>query len=216
MALVVKVFTGGIRPLPPDNEPTGMFKGEQAMPLWLGREGLSGDQHADARVHGGPEKAVHFYPADHYRQLAATFPNASPLQPGSLGENLSASGLLEDQVCIGDVFRIGDARIQVSEPRSPCWKIDRRLTTEGVAALIAARGLTGWYLRVLEEGQIASGDEMTLLERFDDAPSLAALWHLHLAHRPDPAELLAVARAPGLSPKWARKLGERAQWLERL
>lgn len=213
MALVVSCFTGGIRPLPPDNEPTGMFKAARHEPLWLDRDGLAGDQQADRRVHGGPDKAVHLYPADHYQQLAAAFPAATPLVPGALGENLSAPGIREADVCIGDIYRLGDARLQVSQPRSPCWKIDRRLDTEGVAAFIAAQGLTGWYFRVLEAGQVTTGDTLTLLERPGDTVSLAVLWQLHMAHRPDPAALAAAAAAPGLAAGWTKKLRERAEWL---
>lgn len=213
MALVVSLYIGDIRPLPPEYQPTGMFKTQCREPLWLGREGLAGDQQADRRVHGGPERAVHLYPAGHYERLAAAFPATSPLSPGTLGENLSVAGLDETMVRVGDIFQLGQARLQVSQPRSPCWKIDRRLDTQGVAAFIAATGITGWYFRVLEEGQVAPGDILELLERSAAPISLAMLWQLYLTHRPDPAALDAAARTPGLSPDWARKFSERAQWL---
>lgn len=167
------LFTGGIRPLPPGNEPTGMFKRERAEALWLGIEGLAGDAQADRRVHGGPEKALHQYPAEHYARLAAAFPEAaSLLVPGSLGENLSAPGWTETGVCIGDVFRLGDARIQVSQPRSPCWKIDRRFGAEGMMRLIADEGLTGWYFRVIKEGEVGPGCGFELLDRAEAAPTV--------------------------------------------
>lgn len=171
------LFLGGIRPLPPENQPTGMFKREHLQPVWLGAEGLAGDAQADRRVHGGPEKAFHQYPVGHYAQLAAAFPEAAPLLvPGSLGENLSVPGWDEATVCIGDVFRLGDARIQVSQPRSPCWKIDRRFGQEGMMRLIAERGLTGWYYRVVEEGEVAAGCVFELLERRADAISVATAY----------------------------------------
>lgn len=177
MALAVSIFTGGVRPLPPEGEPTGMFKREQPMPVWIGREGIAGDQQADRRVHGGLEKAVHLYPADHYPILAAAFPAiAGLLRPGALGENLSVAGLSEADVRLGDIFRLGDATLQISRPRTPCWKIDRRLGTEGVMAFIAEHGLTGWYFRVLEEGQAEGGDELRLVAPAADAATLAAAW----------------------------------------
>lgn len=177
MALAVTIFTGGVRPLPPEGEPTGIFKREQPMPVWIGREGIAGDQQADRRVHGGPEKAVHLYPADHYPKLAAAFPAiAGLLRPGTLGENLSVAGLCEADVRLGDIFRLGDATLQISRPRTPCWKIDRRLGTEGVMAFIARHGLTGWYFRVLEEGQAEGGDELRLIGPAPDGPTLAAAW----------------------------------------
>lgn len=211
---VVNLFTGGIRPLPPENQPTGMFKLERFEPVWAGREGFVGDAQADRRVHGGPEKALHQYPVENYARLAAAFPEAaSLLVPGSLGENLSIPGWTEADVCIGDVFRLGDARIQVSQPRSPCWKIDRRFDVEGMTQLVDAAGITGWYYRVLEEGEVAPGCDFELLERKAPAATVARLWECWRAHRPDPAELDALAAAPGLTPNWVKKISDRAAWL---
>ena len=113
---------GRIRPLPPENKPTGIFKTEVVMPAWVGIEGLSGDAQADRCVHGGPDKALHQYPVAHYARLAAAFPEAKELLiPGSIGENLSVPGWDETTICIGDTFRLGDAVIQVSQPLC-CWK----------------------------------------------------------------------------------------------
>ncbi len=214
---MVKLYLGGIRPLPPENQPTGMFKREQLGPVWLGREGLAGDAQADRRVHGGPGKALHQYPVAHYAQLAAAFPAAAALLVrGSIGENLSADGWDETAVCIGDVFRLGEARIQVSQPRSPCWKIDRRYGQEGMAKFIDAAGLTGWYFRVLEEGEVEPGCAFERVDSPAPAATLLRLWTLWKAQRPDPGELEALAATPGLSPNWTAKFIERARWLRSL
>lgn len=207
---MVRLFLGAIRPLPPDNEPTGMFKREHAAPVWLDRDGLAGDAQADRRVHGGPEKALHQYPPAHYARLAQAFPAAAgTLAPGSLGENLSGGGWDESEVCIGDVFRLGDARIQVSQPRSPCWKIDRRHGVAGMMRLIDAEGLTGWYFRVLEAGEVGPGCVFERVDRPAPDATLARLWRLWRAPEPDAAALRALAATPGLAPNWARKLAER-------
>ncbi|MBI3531493.1 MAG: MOSC domain-containing protein [Burkholderiales bacterium] len=154
----VAIFTGGIQPLPTSGRPTGMFKTPVAGPVELTVEGFVGDQQADRRVHGGPDKAVHLYPARHYASLAASFPEiAAALVPGALGENLSAADIDERDVRIGDIWQLGTARLQVSQPRSPCWKIDERLACEGVAAWIARNHLTGWYLRVTQAGTVSPG-----------------------------------------------------------
>ncbi|MDD5249071.1 MAG: MOSC domain-containing protein [Rhodocyclaceae bacterium] len=214
---MVTLYLGGIRPLPPENQPTGMFKREIAQPVWLGRAGLAGDAQADRRVHGGPEKALHQFPVAHYARLAAAFPAAAALLvPGSIGENLSADGWEETTICIGDVFRLGDARIQVSQPRSPCWKIDRRYGQEGMAKLIDAAGIAGWYFRVVEEGEVATGCRFQRIDQPAPAATLQRLWQLWQAQRPYPDALEAFAATPGLAPNWTAKFVERARWLRSL
>lgn len=214
---MLSIFLGGIRPLPPDNKPTGIFKHLIGAPVWVGAEGLAGDAQADRRVHGGPEKAVHQYPAAHYALLAAAFPEArDALVPGSMGENISVSGWDEASVAIGDVFRCGDATLQVSQPRSPCWKIDQRFGVEGMAALVAAQRITGWYFRVLEEGAVEPGVDFSRIGRNAEPLSIAALLTLWAEHRPDPQRLLDVARTPGLSSRWIEKLEDRARRLQQL
>lgn len=209
------IFRGGIRPLPPDNGPTGIFKQPLEQPVWLGREGLAGDAQADRRVHGGPEKALHQYPADHYARLVAAFPDAAPLLvPGSLGENLSVPGWDETSIAIGDVFQLGDARIQVSQPRSPCWKIDHRFAADGMAQFIAEQCVTGWYFRVLEEGAVEPGADFARIERNPAPVSVAELLALWAEHRPDPGKLIEASRSPGLSPGWVKKLVDRSERLE--
>lgn len=207
---MIALFLGGIRPLPPDNAPTGIFKQPVEMPVWLGKEGLAGDAQADRRVHGGPEKALHQYPVAHYARLAAAFPDAGPLLvPGAIGENLSVPGWDETSIAIGDVFQLGDARIQLSQPRSPCWKIDHRFSADGMAQFIAAQRITGWYFRVLEEGAVEPGAGFERIERNPQPVSVMALLALWDEHRPDPDVLIEVSRTPGLSPGWVTKLTER-------
>jgi len=211
------LFMGGIRPLPPDNKPTGIFKREIIMPAWLGHEGLSGDAQADRRVHGGPDKALHQYPLAHYARLAAAFPEARDLLvPGSIGENLSVPGWDEENICIGDTFRLGDTVIQVSQPRNPCWKIDHRYGIEGMAKLIDDEGITGWYFRVIEEGSIEPNCPFELMERKASEVSISKLLTLWHEHRPDPMALEALAATPGLAENWRKKLRDRADRLKNL
>jgi MOSC domain-containing protein YiiM len=211
------IFRGGIRPLPPDNAPTGIFKQAIEMPVWLGREGLAGDAQADRRVHGGPDKALHQYPVTHYARLATAFPEARALLvPGSLGENLSVPGWDESSLAIGDVFLLGDARVQVSQPRSPCWKIDHRFGVDCMAQFIATQRITGWYFRVLEEGAVEPGAGFERIERNPAPVSVAALLALLDEHRPDSDALLDVSRTPGLSVGWVKKLVVRACRLQQM
>jgi MOSC domain-containing protein YiiM len=212
----VSLFIGTIAALPDSGRPTGMFKHPVSSSLHLGHAGFAGDEQADRRVHGGPEKAVHLYPATHYARLAQAFPQlAGRLKPGSLGENISSPTLDESQVRIGEVFRLGNARLQLCQPRNPCWKIDERSGTEGVAAFIARHQLTGWYFRVLEPGTVSPGDPLAVVDAATEAPSLAEAMRLWELHRPAPETLRQLAATPGIAAQWQRKIVERADWLDR-
>lgn len=211
----ISLFVGGIRLLPESGRPTGIYKQPATGPLALGPEGFLADSQADRRVHGGPEKAVHLYPAAHYARLAARFPEiAGQLVPGSLGENLSTAELDESSVRIGDIWQLGDARLQVCQPRNPCWKIDERFATEGMAQFIAEQRLTGWYWRVLTPGTVAPGNAL-LLEQAGTGPTLAAAMQLWQDHRPAIAELDRLAATPGIAEHWRQKIEQRLAWLRR-
>ena len=210
-----QIFTGRVKLMLPDGEPSGIFKSAVDGPQHLGTNGLEGDEQADLRYHGGPEKALHQYPAEHYALLAQEWPQcASLLGPGVLGENISTRGMTEHDVCIGDVFGMGEARIQLSQPRSPCWKIDRRLKVDGASRFVEAAGVTGWYYRVLDEGRLCAGDEIVLLERPNPWLTLVHYWDTVMAHRPDPVALRQIAAAAGLASDKAERWLERAAWLE--
>jgi len=210
----ISLFIGSVSALPNSGRPSGIFKQPVLGPLELGLEGFVGDQQADRRVHGGPEKAVHLYPAAHYAKLAAHFPVAAAhLVPGSLGENISTADLDEDAVHIGDIYRLGSARLQVCQPRNPCWKIDDRFACDGMAAFIADQALTGWYWRVIQPGIVSPGDSLDLEQTVPGAPSLAAAMALWRLHRPAPTELEQLAATPGIASGWQHKILQRATWL---
>jgi len=211
--LVTYLAAGPVGALP-EGRPTAIYKHPVNGPVHIGTLGLAGDAQADRRVHGGPDKAVHLYPADHYARLAARFPDvAATLVVGSLGENLSVAGIDEGEVCVGDIYAFGSARLQISQPRSPCWKIDSRHGEEGIAVFIADQGLTGWYFRVLAEGSAQAGDKLSLIQRNPDPVSLRELWQGWQEHRPPAAKLDRLASTPGLTADWARRLQQRADWL---
>ena len=146
--------------------------------------------------------------------LAAGWPQcAAAVGAGFLGENISTHGLDEYALCIGDVLRIGEARVQVSQPRSPCWKIDLRLKVDGASRFVEAAGITGWYYRGLQPGLTAAGDTIELLERPNPWLTLAEYWDAVTAHRPDAELLDRIAAAPGLAADKAKRWRERAAWL---
>lgn len=215
MVILDAVRVGRLTPLPREGQLTGMDKRPVAGPVRVGRLGLAGDHIGDPTVHGGPDKAVHLYPADHYAVLAARRPELrDALVPGVLGENLSVRGLDETGVCLGDTWAVGTVRLQVSQPRRPCWKIDHRLGTEGMVELINELACPGWYFRVVAEGEVAAGDRLALVDRPAPDLTLAGLLRTFAEHRPDPAQLRRYASAPGLTPGWVDRLTRRAAWLE--
>ncbi len=210
----ISLFIGGIRPLPESGRPTGIYKQPVHKRLTLGLEGFAGDLQADRRVHGGPEKAVHLYPAAHYIRLTERFPEAAgQLVPGSMGENLSTADLDESSIRLGDIWRLGGARLQVCQPRTPCWKIDERFGSEGMAAFIGEQRLTGWYWRVLAAGEVVPGDELLLEKAASDNPILADAMALWAQHRPDLDELARLAASEGIAVHWRNKIGQRLTWL---
>lgn len=191
-----------------------MYKSPVSGAIELGYLGFAGDQQADRRVHGGPEKAVHLYPARHYKELASRFPQAaSLLTPGSLGENLSTNDLDERDVRIGDVWQLGTAQLQACQPRSPCWKIDERFSSEGMAAYIAETLLTGWYWRVIHTGQVNPGDTLTLIRAAPNSLSLHEALSLCREHRPSLFKLDCLARSPGIASGWRDKINRRLSFL---
>ncbi len=211
----VALFIGGITQLPDSGRPTGMYKSPVRESIQLGDTGFVGDQQADHRVHGGPEKAVHLYPASHYQKLATRFPEvADALVAGSLGENLSTADLDENDVRIGDVWQLGEAQLQVCQPRNPCWKIDERFACEGMAAYIDAAGLTGWYWRVLQPGQVVPGDLLILREPALAAPTLRKAMQLWRQHRPEINALTQLAETPGIATGWKNKITQRLGYLK--
>ena len=145
---------------------SGIWKAPVAGRVRLGRTNLDGDAQADLKNHGGPDKAVCCYAAEHYPawREALGLP-ASDFPYGAFGENWTLAGLPEEAVCIGDVYDVGTARVQVSQPRMPCFKLGRRWERPSLPLEVQATGWTGYYLRVLEPGEVGAGDALTLIER---------------------------------------------------
>lgn len=151
----------------PRRVPTAFDKKPVAASVRVTRLGLLGDEQADLTANGGVNKAVYAYPFEHYAfwsaQRLAALKRDVPLSPGAMGENLTISGLLEDEVWIGDQLHIGDAIFQVTEPRVPCFKFNVRMGFSHASKAMLQSGATGFFLRVLKEGSISAGDAITLI-----------------------------------------------------
>lgn len=187
---------------------SGIFKDPVHGPVAVGLTGLVGDGQADLRVHGGPDKAINAYPADHFGawrdELGLEF------TAGAFGENFTTRGLVESDVCIGDVFKVGGVVVQISQPRQPCWKLARRWRHPDLAVRVQDTGRTGWYFRVVETGVVAAPAEFELLERPHPAWTVSAANQV-MHHRQDDRDAtLALSRCPALAESWRSKLAHRA------
>ncbi|MCQ4296573.1 MOSC domain-containing protein [Pseudomonas stutzeri] len=187
-------------PLPGSSKATAMDKHASAGPLWLGMAGLQGDRVADQRFHGGPERTLCHYPTQHYVYWAQRFAQLrTRLGLGAFGENLGSEQLDEAQVCIGDRLRWGGALIEVSQPRSPCIRLDSRHGVRGLARELSASGRIGWLYRTIEEGHVRPGDALQLLERPHPGVSVTHLWRCFLDPGLADETLLQLAELPRLA-----------------
>ena len=173
--------------------------------------GFISDAQADLRLHGGPDKAVHHYPADHYSTWQAQkFETSFAFRPGSFGENLSTAGVVESDVCLGDIFELGTARVQISQGRQPCWKLNLHSRVPEMAKLLQQSGKTGWYYRVLQQGEVKVGDKLKLIERPLESWPLDRL----IAARFDKELHRAIAKElcelPELAKNWRQYFYKRA------
>ena len=137
---------------------TGIFKLPVTGKVKVGRLNLSGDEQADLSVHGGPDKAVYAYPVEQYAYWEKELPRH--LEWGSFGENLITEGFTEESLCIGDKLKIGTALFAVTQPRMPCYKLGIRLGDPGMIKRFYKSGKWGFYLSVLEEGEIEAGNKI--------------------------------------------------------
>ena len=163
---VASVQVGHVAPLGPQGVPSAFVKSAAAGRVAVARLGLEGDAQADLRVHGGPDKAVYAYGAARLAEWSAEFPElATKFVPGCFGENLTIESLTEDDLCVGDVHGIGTARLQVCQPRQPCFKFALRFADKRLPKAMVRNGRSGWYYRVLTPGVLEAGDAVRLLER---------------------------------------------------
>lgn len=216
-----KLLTGKVKQMGnPDatdrlNKPweSGMFKKEVEGNCWLGETSFENDEVADTKSHGGPEKAVFAYPQHHYVYWRKKL-EIEAIGIGAMGENFSLQKADEFSVCIGDTFEVGDAIIQVSQPRRPCWKPARRFRVMDLALQIQNSGRTGWYFRVLKKGYISSGSSLTLVERNYPQWTIAACNEVMYFNKHDLRQADDLASCHLLAPNWKRTLHKRLRGQE--
>lgn len=199
------LLAGKIAPLGARQAPSAIDKKPVSGPVRLLREGLECDEQGDRKVHGGPEKAVHHYPHDHYALWREDIGNHRCLDTsGGFGENISTTGMTEHNVAIGDRFRLGTALVEVSQGRQPCWKLNARFDVADMATRVQKTGRTGWYYRVLEEGVVSADDTIKRVERLSPEWTLHRVWHLLYVDMLNYDELALMANIPHLADGWKR------------
>jgi MOSC domain-containing protein YiiM len=188
---------------------TGIFKEPVAGRVALRRLNLEGDRQADLTVHGGTEKAVYAYPAEHYSFWREQFPEME-LPWGMFGENLTLTGLLEEAVHIGDHFMVGTAHLAVTQPRLPCYKLALKFGRDDMLKRFLQSGLTGFYFSVLKEGEVAAGDPIRLLHRDEHQVKVSDITRLYRQDKRNVNLLRRVVEVEALPQVW------REYYLERL
>ena len=207
-ATLLSIQIGRIAPLGPDGVPSGFVKSAADGAVPVTSLGLAGDEQADLTVHGGPDKAVYAYPAVHHRAWAVDYPHhADRFVPGGVGENLTIEGWTEADLCVGDIHRIGSARLQVCQPRQPCFKFALRFADNRLPKAMVRNGRAGWYYRVIEQGTIRAGDPVQLAERPNPGFGFERLVEIVNFGNASLDELTSMAAMTGL----ASRLRARAQ-----
>ncbi len=208
---VVSVNVGEPRPVTYRGKTvhTSIWKHPVAGPVAIVGDNLVGDRQADLRVHGGRDKAIYGYPAEHYPWWGERLPGAD-LGWGAFGENLTVEGLLEDQVRIGDRFRIGEAELTVTQPRTPCFKLGIKFARPQLVKEFLRAERSGFYFAIVAPGPIAAGDPITLLHTDPASLTVTDLVRIGIAgDDADPALLARAVALPGLAAVWREELGER-------
>jgi MOSC domain-containing protein YiiM len=173
--------------------------------MFLGEDGLAGDEQADKKHHGGPDKALCVYPSEHYEFWKLQL--GLELDVAAFGENVALEGIVEEDACIGDVFEWGDALVQISEPREPCANIARRWGVPRLTQQVRESGFTGWYMRVLEPAEVIADDPCVLVERSHPEFSVATLNRLVDEPGRDLDAVRRLAELGVLGETWREKFG---------
>ncbi|SDZ37322.1 MOSC domain-containing protein YiiM [Evansella caseinilytica] len=211
--IVEKILVGNLKTVGEKNSnhpmnrewTSGIFKEPVKDPVWLGKTKLTGDEQADLKNHGGLEKAVFVYPIQHYLKWQEEL-MIENMNIGAMGENFALSGQLEENACIGDCYKIGEAVVQISQPRQPCWKPARRFQIKDLALRLQNSGRTGWYLRVIKEGYVKEGQRLQLLERPYPQWTIAKCNEVMHKKKKDLKAVTELASCEYLAQSWRKTL----------
>ncbi|WP_299795676.1 MOSC domain-containing protein [uncultured Shewanella sp.] len=193
--------------------PTGIDQKRAVTGLDVGLDCVSGDAQADTRHHGGVDRVLHHFPREHYGQYRRWDMMSQFKDAPAMGENISSVGLDENRVNIGDVIAIGDVELQVTQPRSPCFKLNHQFGHREFAYAMQTSGLCGWFYRVLKPGHISHHDGVSLLERRTDI-SVREAMAIYFSPEFDARAYDRLASCEGLATSWVDSLQRRLETLK--
>lgn len=190
---------------------TAIDKSPVSTRIYLSYEGLEGDECADKLHHGGRERALHQYPLEHYDYWREKYGSHNHWQAPGMGENLSSEGMTEGTVCLGDRYQWGDAIIEVSQPRSPCFKLNHRWVIDEFASNMQKISRCGWLYRVVQPGKVSVDDPLMLLEQVPNAISLRRICEMFFGDPLNRDGLLELEQQNTLSNSWMKKVVKRLE-----
>ncbi|WP_298908878.1 MOSC domain-containing protein [uncultured Nostoc sp.] len=180
---------------------TGIFKEPINSRVMVRELNLDGDRQADLTVHGGVDKAIYVYPFEHYEYWQSELPNTE-LTLGIFGENFTVTGFKEEELNIGDRFKIGSVELMVTQPRLPCYKLGIRFGRSDMVKRFLASRRSGFYFRVLQEGEVGVGDTLELMSRDDNNVTVANIIQLYMREQNNPELLHCAAQLEALPASW--------------
>ena len=192
---------------------TGIFKNPVEGRVMLRATNLDGDRQADLSVHGGPDKAVYGYPSEHYAAWQSELPDPNRTW-GAFGENLTTEGLLEPNVFVGDVYRIGTAVVRITTPRQPCFKLAAKFKRQEIIKEFLLSGRSGFYFSVVEQGEVGTGDHIEFLNREEPSLSIAEVNRIYSAKSPDRETLERSLHVKTLPESWRSRFRARLAEIE--
>ena len=186
---------------------TGLFKYPVSFPIFLEKEDVLDDHVIDRRYHGGIDKACYLYSSNHYKYWNSLYPKME-MQFGMFGENLTVEDLNENKINIGDIYKIGNAVVQVTQPRQPCFKLEFRFGNSPIIDQFIESGFPGVYIRVLQPGEVKTGDKIELVEH-KGSMSVGKVFESLYADRPQKESIIKIINNPHLAESCRRDLLKR-------
>ncbi|MCH4551290.1 MULTISPECIES: MOSC domain-containing protein [Aestuariibaculum] len=184
---------------------TGIYKHPTNTPIFLGKSDVKDDSVIDRKYHGGAFKACYLFSENQYAYWKSLYHNLN-WDWGMFGENLTVSGFDETKIYVGDIYKVGSAVIQVTEPREPCWKLGIKFGSQGIIKQFIKKGFPGTYVRVLEEGYVTKGDQFQLIEQASNSITVYQFFNLLFSSEKDQNLLKKIIKSDSIPPKKRKDL----------